>query len=59
MNSSLYKSYETDLKNQAGVSTNIIKIEVNENQEPIVSGRELHQGLKVQQDFSDWKMLMQ
>ena len=37
MNSSLYQSYVTDLNNQAVVSTNIIKIEVNENQEPVLS----------------------
>lgn len=32
----------------------LIKIEVNENQEPIVSGRELHEALDVQTRYNDW-----
>lgn len=33
---------------------NLIKIEVNENQEPIVNGRELHEVLDVQTRYNDW-----
>ena len=33
---------------------NLIKIEVNENQEPIVSGRELHEALGVKTEYKDW-----
>lgn len=32
----------------------LIKVTQNENGQRIISGRELHEGLKVQQDFSDW-----
>lgn len=32
----------------------LIKITTNDKGERLVSGRELHDGLKVQQDFSDW-----
>ena len=32
----------------------IIKIEVNENQEPIVSGRNLHEALGVETRYNDW-----
>ena len=54
MNSSLYQSYDTDLNNQAVVSTNIIKIEVNENQEPVLSARELHDFLGATERFTNW-----
>ena len=54
MNSSLYQSYVTDLNNQAVVSTNIIKIEVNENQEPVLSARELHNFLGVTERLTNW-----
>lgn len=32
----------------------LIKIEINENQEPVVSGRELHEALGVQTRYNDW-----
>lgn len=32
----------------------LIKIEMNENQEIIVSGRELHKGLEVESRYNDW-----
>lgn len=32
----------------------LIKIELNENQEPIVNGRELHEALGVQTRYNDW-----
>ena len=32
----------------------IIKIEINSNNEQIVSARELHEGLKANQDFTNW-----
>lgn len=32
----------------------IIKIDINENQEPIVSGRELHEKLEVKDHYTDW-----
>ncbi len=32
----------------------LIKIEVNENQEPVVNGRELHEALGVQTRYNDW-----
>lgn len=32
----------------------LIKIEMNENQEIIVSGRELHKGLGVESRYNDW-----
>lgn len=32
----------------------LIKIEVNENQEPIVNGRELHEALEVKTDYKKW-----
>ncbi len=32
----------------------LIKIEVNENQEPIVNGRELHRALEVKTAYKDW-----
>lgn len=32
----------------------LIKIEINENQEPIVNGRELHEALGVQTRYNDW-----
>ncbi|MCI8965565.1 MAG: phage antirepressor Ant [Clostridia bacterium] len=34
--------------------SDLIKIEVNENQEPIVSGRELHEVLGVKTAYKDW-----
>lgn len=33
---------------------NLIKIEINENQEPIVNGRELHKALGVKTAYKDW-----
>ena len=36
------------------MSKELIKITTNDKGEQLVSGRELHEGLKVQQDFSDW-----
>ena len=33
---------------------NLIKIETKENGQRLVSARELHEKLKVQQDFTDW-----
>ncbi|MCC3864176.1 antA/AntB antirepressor family protein [Terrisporobacter petrolearius] len=54
MNSSLYRSYDTDLNNQAVVSINIIKIEVDENQEPVLSARELHDFLEAAERFTNW-----
>lgn len=33
---------------------NLIKIEVNENQEPIVSGRELHEVLEIETPYAKW-----
>ena len=32
----------------------LIKIELNENQEPIVNGRELHKALGVKTAYKDW-----
>lgn len=32
----------------------LIKIDINENQEPIVSGRDLHEALGVQTRYNDW-----
>lgn len=32
----------------------IIKIDINENQEPVVSGRELHEKLEVKDHYTDW-----
>ena len=32
----------------------LIKVEVNQNNEQAVSARELHEGLGIQKDFSDW-----
>ena len=32
----------------------IIKIDINENQEPVVSGRELHEKLEVQTPYDKW-----
>ena len=32
----------------------LIKIEVNENQEPVVNGRELHEALGVKTEYKDW-----
>lgn len=32
----------------------LIKVEINENQEPIVSGRELHEFLEVKTAYKDW-----
>ena len=32
----------------------ILKINLNENQEPIISGRELHQVLEVKSRYNDW-----
>lgn len=54
MNGSLYKSYETDLRNQVEIGTNIIKVEVNENQEPIVNSRDLHKFLEVNTNYTTW-----
>ena len=34
--------------------TELIKIEVNENQEPVVNGRELHKALGVKTAYKDW-----
>lgn len=33
---------------------NLIQIEVNENQEPIVSGRELHEALEIETPYKKW-----
>lgn len=33
---------------------NLIKIEVNENQEPIVNGRELHEALQIKTEYKKW-----
>ena len=33
----------------------LIKVEVNDNQEPIVSARELHKALEVKKRFSAWQ----
>lgn len=32
----------------------LIKIDINENQEPIVNGRELHEALEVKTSYKDW-----
>ena len=32
----------------------LIKIETNENMEPVVSGRELHERLEVKTAYKDW-----
>lgn len=32
----------------------LIKIEMNDNQEPIVGGRELHEALGIETRYSDW-----
>ena len=32
----------------------LIKVEVNENQEPIVGGRELHEALEIQTPYKKW-----
>ena len=32
----------------------LIKIEVNENQEPVISGRALHEFLEVKTSYKDW-----
>ena len=32
----------------------IIKIEMNEKQEPIVSGRDLHEALEIQTEYKKW-----
>ena len=36
------------------MTNELIKIETNEQGQKLVSGRELHEALKVQQDFTDW-----
>lgn len=55
--SDLYMSYKVMESNEGqAVQTipSLINIDVNENQEPVVSGRELHKGLKVEKAFSTW-----
>ena len=32
----------------------LIKIEVNENQEPVVNGRELYQALEIKTPYTQW-----
>ena len=32
----------------------LIKVEINENQEPVISGRELHKALEVTERYSSW-----
>lgn len=32
----------------------LLKVNLNENQEPIISGRELHQVLGVKSRYNDW-----
>lgn len=32
----------------------LINVTLNENQEPVVSARDLHKGLKVKTRFSEW-----
>lgn len=32
----------------------MIKVDLNENQEPIVSGRELHEVLEIKTDYKKW-----
>ena len=57
MKSDLYMSYKVMDSNEGQVVQTIpslINIDVNENQEPVVSGRELHEGLKVEKAFSTW-----
>lgn len=36
----------------------LVKVELNENQEPVVSGRELHETLEVQTRYNDWFLRM-
>ena len=36
------------------MTNEIIKVTTNEEGQHLVDGRELHEVLKVQQDFSDW-----
>lgn len=33
---------------------NLINVTLNENQEPVVSGRQLHQALEVKTAYKDW-----
>ena len=32
----------------------LIKVNINENQEPMISGRELHKALEVTERYSSW-----
>ena len=32
----------------------LIKVNINENQEPVISGRELHKALEVTERYSSW-----
>ena len=32
----------------------LIKVKINENQEPVISGRELHEFLEVKTHYKDW-----
>ena len=32
----------------------LIKIEINENQEPVVNGRELHKALEIKTEYKKW-----
>lgn len=55
--SDLYASYKVMDSNEGQVVQTIpslINIDVNENQEPVVSGRELHAKLEVKSKYSDW-----
>lgn len=36
------------------MNNEIIKIELNENQEPIVGGRELHEALGIDSNYTTW-----
>lgn len=54
MQSSLYQSFKVSERNQVELSTNVIKIEINENQEPVLSGRELHKFLEVSSNYTTW-----
>ena len=55
--SDLYMSYKVMESNEGqAVQTipSLINIDVNENQEPVVSGRELHEKLDVKSKYNDW-----
>ena len=36
----------------------LIKVDINENQEPVISGRELHEKLEVGTRYNDWFLRM-